>query len=108
MSSHSSPSESHETTNNSASAPAVIAAEAKELIAAKRKEFVEAGGEPYAVVLDTDLYEAVYAERFELGAEEIIHDCYIRRARGCEAGVAWWSQRDYEKDEEAWWDSRGA
>lgn len=85
-------------------AEVMTAADARQLIEAKRQEFVAAGGEPYALLLDTDLYEAVYECRHELGAETVIHDCLLRMARGCEDGVAWWDEREHEKAEEWWQD----
>jgi hypothetical protein len=78
--------------------------EARQLIETKRQETLTAGVDPYAVILDTELY-ALFRDRWEeIGAEVIVHDYRIREARGGEDGVLWWDQHDYEEAEDAWRD----
>lgn len=78
--------------------------EAMSLIEEKRQAALSDGVEPFAVLLDEEVYGLVYSRRDELNAETVIHDPLLQPEHG---GVLWWSEREYEKAEEVWMDLHG-
>lgn len=79
--------------------------EALSQIAEKRREFVESGGEPYAVLLGDGPYHALAKEDIYTLAEKAVYDPLIE-AIG-QGSIVWWSEREHEKAEDAWLDAYG-